>query len=208
VNYVMPRFTKDRFIECIERHGITSLPVVPPIALSIFAGKVKNEPVFSSLRDVVCAGAPLGRDVQLQLSACLPPAARFVQLWGMSELGWVTAFSNEERDESGSVGRLLPNVRVKLVDGDGVEITTEGQGQRGELWVSNPASRMSGYLDETGADINAVNGHSEQEKEEEDEWFRTGDIGYCEQGKWYIVDRAKVNPHSPLPCNPTLPPSY
>ena len=23
------------------------------------------------------------------------------------------------------------------------------------------------------------------------EWFRTGDIGYCEDGKWYIVDRAK-----------------
>lgn len=22
-------------------------------------------------------------------------------------------------------------------------------------------------------------------------WFRTGDIGYCSDGKWYIVDRAK-----------------
>lgn len=24
-----------------------------------------------------------------------------------------------------------------------------------------------------------------------DEWLRTGDIGYCEQGRWFIVDRVK-----------------
>ena len=23
-------------------------------------------------------------------------------------------------------------------------------------------------------------------------WLRTGDIGYCKAGKWYIVDRKKV----------------
>ena len=41
--------------------------------------------------------------------------ARFCQLWGMSELGWVTAFIYPEADHSGSVGRLLPNVRAKYV---------------------------------------------------------------------------------------------
>lgn len=28
-------------------------------------------------------------------------------------------------------------------------------------------------------------------------WFRTGDIGYCNDDKWYIIDRAKVRAQSP-----------
>ena len=41
---------------------------------------------------------------------------------------------------------------------------------------------MRGYLDNSVANkISLVDG-----------WLRTGDIGYCKDGKWYITDRAKV----------------
>jgi long-subunit acyl-CoA synthetase (AMP-forming) len=42
---------------------------------------------------------------------------------------------------------------------------------------------MSGYLNNGAATQNAIlNG-----------WLRTGDIGYQKEGKWYIIDRAKVS---------------
>ena len=42
---------------------------------------------------------------------------------------------------------------------------------------------MSGYLDNPVATAAAI---------DEEGWLRTGDIGYCNKGKVYIIDRAKV----------------
>ena len=47
---------------------------------------------------------------------------------------------------------------------------------------------MNGYLD----DIEATN------RTIKDGWLYTGDIGYQKDGKWYIVDRAKVNSPGPV----------
>jgi acyl-coenzyme A synthetase/AMP-(fatty) acid ligase len=58
---------------------------------------------------------------------------------------------------------------------DGGEI--EREGEVGELHVRSPA-RMRGYL-------------QHEDAESAEEWLRTGDIGYCENGQWFIVDRAK-----------------
>ena len=44
---------------------------------------------------------------------------------------------------------------------------------------------MQGYLGNDEATYNALDA---------DGWLKTGDIGYQEQGKFYIVDRKKVIP--------------
>ena len=51
-----------------------------------------------------------------------------------------------------------------------------------EIYVRGP-SLMQGYLDNPEATATAI---------DDDGWLRTGDIAYKEQGKYYIVDRAKV----------------
>ncbi|KAL9112716.1 MAG: hypothetical protein Q9227_003019 [Pyrenula ochraceoflavens] len=66
----------------------------------------------------------------------------------------------------------------RIVDCDGIEI--QNQSQQGEIIVKSPGTMLcyGGNTPETAA---AKAG----------EWFRTGDIGYCKDDKWYIVDRAK-----------------
>ena len=43
------------------------------------------------------------------------PYARIVQVYGMTEAGWITTFKFPELDESGSVGRLLPSYEAMYV---------------------------------------------------------------------------------------------
>ena len=59
----------------------------------------------------------------------------------------------------------------------------EEDGEEGEIHVKGPCM-MLGYLDNPGATASTI---------DSDGWLRTGDIGYCRQGLWYIIDRKKVN---------------
>lgn len=49
------------------------------------------------------------------MMAVLAPEARILQVYGMTESGWITTFSYPERDTSGSVGRQIPNMEIKSV---------------------------------------------------------------------------------------------
>lgn len=110
--YVMPRFDEHDFVQFIRQHQITTIPIVPPIAQRLF-GTNTHVHDFSSLKDVVCAGAPMSSATQSRLSKRLSAATRFFQLFGMTEVGWITAFRFPEMEKPGSVGSLLPGIKVK-----------------------------------------------------------------------------------------------
>jgi len=68
----------------------------------------------------------------------------------------------------GCVGKLLPNMSGKLVDG--------------ELWVKGP-NIMKGYLRNPNADAETFT---------KDGWMKTGDVCvFDEDGDMFIVDRVK-----------------
>ena len=52
---------------------------------------------------------------QNQLVAMLDSSALVSQVWGMTEIGWITSFHFPERDRTGSVGKLLPNIEARSV---------------------------------------------------------------------------------------------
>jgi acyl-coenzyme A synthetase/AMP-(fatty) acid ligase len=68
---------------------------------------------LSSVRQLLAAGAPLGRSEQNALRKLCHPEAKFTQVWGLTEIGWITMFRYPEADETASVGRLLPNMEAK-----------------------------------------------------------------------------------------------
>lgn len=113
--FVMHRFDAEDYAAFIEKYSITTIPLVPPIALKIFGPSILDRHDLSTLREVLCAGAPLDVETQAMMVGRLHAQVRFCQLWGMSELGWITAFKRGENDSTGSVGRLLPNVEAKQV---------------------------------------------------------------------------------------------
>ena len=100
---------------------------------------------------------------------------------GMTETSCIaTNFYYPEHDITGSVGRPVPGIDMKLVDDEGHDISDYDV--RGELCVRGPTV-INGYLDEKAT----------ADCWDKDGFFHTGDIAYCEREteKWYIVDRKK-----------------
>jgi acyl-coenzyme A synthetase/AMP-(fatty) acid ligase len=111
--YIMRRFNLDKFLEYIKVLSITETTMANPIILSILASEKSIVEDVSSLRYVWTAGAPLAASTQNTLSDLLNKDAIVSQVWGLTEIGWITTFHYPEKDRTGSVGRLLPGVEAK-----------------------------------------------------------------------------------------------
>ncbi len=111
--YIMRRFDLARYVALIEEHNITETPMVPTMINSIVKSSLMSKSSLQSLRLVWSAGAVLDEKLQDQMYRLLEPSARVVQVWGMTEAGYITAFLWPESDHTGSVGRLLPGIEAK-----------------------------------------------------------------------------------------------
>ncbi|KAF1997783.1 acetyl-CoA synthetase-like protein [Amniculicola lignicola CBS 123094] len=182
VTYIMRRFDLEPFLKGHEEFNITELTMVPPIAIGIIMHPASKKYSLKTVKWAGCGAAPLDKGPQARLKALLAPDAPFTQVYGMTETSCVASFiPPPEDDATGSVGRFLPNLDVKLVDEEGRDITAAET--RGELCLRGPT---------------ITPGYFENEEANKRDWdaegfFHTGDIAYMdkESGKWYIVDRKK-----------------
>lgn len=115
--FVMRRFDMKLFLETIEKYNATDLTLVPPIALAILTSPYsKSRPFLKKLKTGICGAAPLGKDVQARFHELMADDAPLTQVWGMTETSCVaTCFPYPEQDDTGSVGRLIPNLEAKYV---------------------------------------------------------------------------------------------
>jgi acyl-CoA synthetase (AMP-forming)/AMP-acid ligase II len=176
----LPRFEFREFLAALEKYGVTTAPLVPPIVLGMVKNPAVGEFDLSRIRMVFSGAAPLGEDIARQLSKKL--GCPVVQGYGMTEASPVTHLSPTSNApvKPGSIGLVVPNTEVRLmaVDGDG-EV---GRGQEGELWIRGPQI-MKGYLNQPEETAVAIDG---------DGWYHTGDVGYVDDEGWFfIVDRTK-----------------
>ncbi|EMC99102.1 hypothetical protein BAUCODRAFT_154775 [Baudoinia panamericana UAMH 10762] len=187
-SYVMRRFDLSLFLTSMERFAVTWQILVPPIfsALLNYAKTHGNEvrQALRSVRTIGTGAAPLDKNTQNELRAYLPPGATCIQGWAMSETSCLAClFIPPEDDDTGSVGRFLPNLDVKLVDPENPDKELPTYDVRGELCIRGPTV-IRGYLD---------NPEANSRDWDKDGYFHTGDILYCNgsTGLWYIVDRKK-----------------
>jgi len=104
---------------------------------------------------------------------------RVRQGYGMTELSPATHISPFVGAVPGSIGKLVPNMRLKIVDTESGDLL--GVGQDGEVCVSGP-NVMAGYLNNAEATAHTVR----------DGFLHTGDVGHVdENGHYFIVDRVK-----------------
>lgn len=188
-SHVMRRFQLHDFLTSVERFKVTQMILVPPMVVAIVnLAKDPKQTAFvrnclRSVRNVQVGAAPLDKDTQMELQKLLPQGSFFTQLWAMTETSCVASHLYcLERDVSGSVGRFMPNLDVKLVDEDGEEIVPLYD-KRGELCIRGPTI-IRGYLD---------NAEANSRDWDEEGFFHTGDILYCDSKTklWYVVDRKK-----------------
>ncbi|KAB5566183.1 putative 4-coumarate-CoA ligase [Coniochaeta sp. 2T2.1] len=181
--YIMRQFDLNRMLDHIQRFKITELHLVPPILI----GMTKHPRVRSGKYDIStvtktfsCA-APLGPEPTRQYEALWPKGVMNVKQGlassesACSTIGWDPTVEAVP----GSVGELMPNCEMKLVDDDGVEVP---QGQPGEIWVRSP-NVMSQYWENPKATAESLT---------KDGWLVTGDVATVDaNGYYYVVDRKK-----------------
>ena len=176
----MPKFEMEDFCQLVEKHGVESGYLVPPIILGLAKQPVVDEYDLSSLDYITSGAAPLGKEVA---EACADRLDCIVkQGYGMTESSPVTHLTarDDEDIRVDSVGHVVPNTEFRIVDVDGS--TDVEPGKRGELWVRGPQV-MKGYHNRPGATDATVDAEG---------WLHTGDVAKVdEEQRVYIVDRVK-----------------
>jgi acyl-CoA synthetase (AMP-forming)/AMP-acid ligase II len=176
----MPRFDMLEFLGLIQKHRVTVLPLVPPIVLGLVKHPAVPQFDLSSVRLVFSGAAPLGEEIAHALARRL--GCPVVQGYGMTEASPVTHLSPtiDAPSKPGSIGRVVPNTEVKIVDlATGAALPRR---QQGELLIRGPQI-MRGYLNRPQETAEAI---------DRDGWYHTGDVGYVDDEEWfYIVDRTK-----------------
>lgn len=177
-SYFVKQF-EGSLVNKIYKYNITEIVLVPHVVCSILDQCSKDpKPIeIQSLQMVSSAGAPLAPALRERFLERFVVPPRIVQVWGLTECGWLSTFKYPESDDTGSVGRMLPGCEIRTCSED---VTTNGDGV-GELCVRGP-QLMTGYRGNEAATAKAVRS---------DGWFYTGNIGYIENGKVYIVGRLK-----------------
>lgn len=115
VIYMMRRFDLPIFLQSIEKFRVTEVMAVPPMIIAIVMSPVSKErPFMKSVRNAVVGAAPLDKVLQARFLQMLGDNATCNQVWGMTETCCIaTMLDYSEHDDTGSVGRLIPNLEAK-----------------------------------------------------------------------------------------------
>lgn len=174
----MPKFVFEDFVRAAQKHRPTFLSTVPSVLLRVAKDPMVTDQ-FHSLIHAQAGAAPMGSESQNLVESKL--RCNVGQAWGLTETtGAATWLPWDCIDDTGSIGQLLPNMRLKIVDDAGVAVPDR---HSGEILVQGPNVTM-GYYE---------NPEATRETFTEDGWMHTGDIGLRRDGKFYIIDRKKVS---------------
>ncbi|RMZ73038.1 4-coumarate- ligase 2 [Pyrenophora seminiperda CCB06] len=175
--YIMPKFEFEEFLQLIEKYGVTTLYVAPPILVMLAKRPETAKYNLNSVTDILCGAAPLSKELQNEVSRKLE--CEVAQGYGMTEVTCgVLAVPGGTIDDSGSVGPLFPNAKCMLLDEEGNEVP---DGQPGELHFQGPNICL-GYW---------RNPQATKATFTEDGWLKSGDVAVARNGWFWIVDRKK-----------------
>jgi long-chain acyl-CoA synthetase len=175
----IPKFTPQGFCDAVARERVSHAVLVPTMInlLAQFPGITEYD--LTSLEVLGYGGSPMAPEL-IHRTRTLFPGIKLIQVYGLSETGFLTGLMDHEHTEQRlkSCGRPCIGIDVRVVDETGREL---GPGQTGEL-VARGANVMRGYWNNPAETALAFRGGM----------FRTGDGGYQDgDGYFYILDRLK-----------------
>jgi long-chain acyl-CoA synthetase len=175
----IPKFSAQTFCETVQREHVTHSVLVPTMInlLTQFPDAKKYD--LSSLQVLAYGGSPMAPELVHRTRELLPKV-KLIQVYGLSETGFLTGLQDQEHTEDKlmSCGRPCPGVDLRVSDTSGTPVEP---GVASELTVRG-ANVMRGYW----------NNPEETAKAFRDGFFRTGDIGSQNaDGYFYILDRLK-----------------
>ncbi len=175
---VAKRFEARETLQTVSQFRISTLMTVPTMIYDLLKVPDLEQYDRSSLRLLVCGGAPLSASVIEQTITRL--SSNFVQGYGLTEGTSVGTFlpSEDGLGRIGSIGKPFLHVDLKLVDGLMQEVSP---GEVGEIALKGKTV-VRGYW----------NLPEETARSFRDGWCLTGDLARKdEDGYLYLVDRKK-----------------
>ncbi|HZC82161.1 MAG TPA: fatty acid--CoA ligase family protein, partial [Nitrospiraceae bacterium] len=177
---LMERFSARGALEAIERERITYIATAPAAIVAMLNEPDLDKFDLCSLRVVITGGASAAietiRDFRRRMRGHL------IEVYGMLETGFHTHtwFTDDPEKVCGTIGRLVPDMEIKIIDEQGNEVP---RGEVGEIAARGPSVHL-GYHNNPPANQQAFT---------EDGWFRTGDLArYVDDaGNVQITGRSK-----------------
>ncbi|KAH7146139.1 hypothetical protein EDB81DRAFT_689254 [Dactylonectria macrodidyma] len=184
---VLPKFELRAFLGSIQRFRIRQILLVPPVIIQLLQMRdVCTEYDLSSVQFLYSGAAPLGEETIHEIQS-IYPGWTIGQAYGMTETATVVSSPSEHDIFTKASGSLLPEVKAKILDMEGNEITQYNKS--GELLVQAP-SVVLGYLNNEKATAETFI------FDKDGRWIRTGDealVTLAPSGNEHlvIVDRIK-----------------
>ena len=174
---LLKQFQPKLILSSISTHKATFLPLVPTIYSFLVDLYSRGGYDVSSLHTCISGGAALPKALLKKVEEVL--GITVIEGYGLTETSPVISV-NTMKDGSvpGSVGPVLPNVEVKIIDDMGNPVA---QGEVGEILVRGKTV-MSGYwkrIEETKETI------------QPDGWLKTGDLGHLDEKKRLYISAGR-----------------
>ncbi|MCV7192250.1 long-chain-fatty-acid--CoA ligase FadD2 [Mycolicibacterium brumae] len=169
------RFKPAHVLEDLEKYRVTAMVVVPVMLSRIldYRDTLETKPDTSALRIIFVSGSQLGAELASRTMNDLGPVV--YNLYGSTEIAFATiARPKDLQKNPATVGPPVVGVRIKIIDDNGVELTTPGE--VGRIFVGNTFP-FEGYTGGGGKQI--IDG-----------LMSTGDVGYFDSdGLLYVSGR-------------------
>ncbi|MHA1798802.1 MAG: class I adenylate-forming enzyme family protein [Candidatus Helarchaeota archaeon] len=182
---IMPKslsFNPPEIIELSKRESVSWTFFVPTQWKRIIKYLEENDPDFTlDTLEVAFSGAALLRAKVKKKILKFFPNALLLDVFGQTEMAPAASVkidgeASTVRDRS--VGKVVTNIEIKIIDDDGNEVP---EGETGEILYRGPNVMKGYYGDE----------EKTQRTIDEDGWLHSGDLGYVKDGELYTIERKK-----------------
>ena len=175
---LLKQFQPKTILESIAQHKATILPLVPTIYSFLVQLYARGGYDVSSLRYCISGGASLPEALLKRVEEGL--GVTVIEGYGLTETSPVIAV-NTMKDGSvpASVGPILPNVELEIVDEAGKSLK---QGEVGEIRVRGETV-MKGYWKKSDATAETLSA---------DGWLRTGDLGHMDEKDRLFISSGRI----------------
>ncbi len=175
---LLRQFAPKTILAAVAEHEATLLPLVPTLYSFLIEIYARGGYDVSSLKACISGGASLPDALHLKVKEILGTAV--LEGYGLTETSPVIAVNETSRGGvPGSVGPVLPNLKVKIMADSGHPVK---QGDVGEIWVQGETV-MRGYWknpEETKMILTP------------DGWLKTGDLGHMDAENHLFISAGRI----------------